>query len=279
MIELREDATGVIVEMRHAASGEPRRERFDRVFVAAGAIQSTRIVLASLQLFDHSLILKDSQKFIMPMLRLRRVPMSWPRAVTLAGAFIDFKVPGLSGHWVHGQVSGVNDYVLRRLKIDSAAPSLRRSVLAPLYERLLIAWCGLHSDLSSGITLTLTRAMRSGLPVLRLRPHYRPDAKRIVRRAARHLARRLLPSNTLGVTPALIMGRPGSGNHYGGTLPMRRHPRERLDTDVFGRIAEWRRIHLADGAILPSIPATTLALVQMANADRIATAVATGAAP
>lgn len=41
VVELREDDNGVTVEMRHASSGELRRERFDRVFVAAGAIQST----------------------------------------------------------------------------------------------------------------------------------------------------------------------------------------------------------------------------------------------
>jgi hypothetical protein len=54
---------------------------------------------------------------------------------------------------------------------------------------------------------------------------------------------------------------------------MRSQPRARLDTDIFGQLQEWRRIHVVDGSILPSIPATTLALVQMANADRIATGV------
>lgn len=273
VVALREDDAGVTVEMRHASSGEPRSERFDRVFLAAGAIQSTRIVLASLRLFDHTIILKDSQKFILPLIRLRRQPIKWPHTIALAGAFLEFKVPGMSDHWVHGQVSGVNDYVLRRLKIDPENWSLRALALAPFYERLLVAWCGLHSDHSSGIALTLTSTMRNGLPNLRLRPHRRPDLKRVVRRVARHLARRLLPTGTLGITTALIIGRPGSGNHYGGTLPMRKQPRERLDTDVLGRIGAWRRIHVVDGAILPSIPATTLALVQMANADRIASAV------
>ena len=278
VVELREESDGVTVEMRHATSGEQRRDHFDRVFLAAGAIQSTRIVLASLQFYDHTLKLKDSQKFIMPLARLRRSALSWPQSIALAGAFLDFKIPGLSDHWVHGQVSGMNDYILRRLKIVPGERSFRASMLAPIYERLLVAWCGLHSDHSSSIALTLTSTMRNGLPVMRLRPQRRPDAARIVRRVARHLARRLLPSGTLGVLPALIMGRPGSGNHYGGTLPMRQRPRERLDTDVLGRLVEWRRIHVVDGAILPSIPATTLALLQMANADRIATAVAAGEA-
>jgi hypothetical protein len=41
---------------------------------------------------------------------------------------------------------------------------------------------------------------------------------------------------------------------------------------ILGRPNHWLRIHVVDGSVLPSVPATTFALVQMANADRIATA-------
>jgi choline dehydrogenase-like flavoprotein len=271
---LREESKSVVVELRCCDSRELHEARFDRVFLAAGAIQSTRIVLNSLQLFDQKVFLKDSQKFILPLLRLRRSPLAWPNAVALAGAFIEFKVPGVSDHWIHAQVSGVNDYVLQRFKLAGGQPSIRGALLAPLYERLLIAWCGLHSDQSSRIALTLTSRTRDGLPVLRLDPDVRPGVKQTVRRIAHHLARKLLRTRTLALTPAFMLGNPGGGNHYGGSLPMRARPLERLDADPLGRVGDWRRIHVVDGAILPSIPATTMALLQMANADRIAMAVA-----
>jgi choline dehydrogenase-like flavoprotein len=268
---LREEAESVVVELRSSNGREQREARFDRVFLAAGAIQSTRIVLNSLRLFDQRVFLKDSQKFILPLLRLRRSPLSWPNAVALAGAFLEFKVPSVSDHWIHAQISAVNDYVLQRFKL---AGGIRRVLLAPLYERLLIAWCGLHSDQSSRIALTLTSRTRDGLPVLRLDADVRPGIKQIVRRIAHHLARRLVRSRTLALAPAFMLGNPGGGNHYGGSLPMRARPQERLDADPLGRVGDWRRIHVVDGAILPSIPATTMALLQMANADRIAMAVA-----
>jgi choline dehydrogenase-like flavoprotein len=270
---LREEAESVVVELRSSNGREQREARFDRVFLAAGAIQSTRIVLNSLRLFDQRVYLKDSQKFLLPLLRLRRSPLSWPNAVALPGAFIEFKVPDISDHWIHAQVSGVNDYVLRRFRLAAGQSSIRRTLLAPLYERLLVAWCGLHSDQSSRIALTLTSRMRDGLPVLRLDSDVRPGVKQTVRRIVLHLARRLLRTRTLALTSASLLGNPGSGNHYGGSLPMRARPHQRLDADLLGRVGGWRRIHVVDGAILPSIPATTMALLQMANADRIAVAV------
>jgi choline dehydrogenase-like flavoprotein len=270
---LEEDGTGVTLELRRAADREIRKERYDRVFVAAGAIQSTRIVLNSLGLFDTPVSMKDSQKFILPLLRARRSPLAWPNSVALAGAFLDFKVPGVSDHWVHAQVSSVNDYVLQRLRLAPHARSLKQRLLVPFYERLLIAWCGLHSEHSSSISLTLSSRRRDGLPILELRSEVNPRTPKLVRRIGRYLGKRLLRARTLAVLPALMLGPPGGGNHFGGTLPMRGRPSRPLETDLLGRPAGWRRIHVVDGAILPSIPATTLALVQMANADRIATTI------
>ena len=42
------------------------------------------------------------------------------------------------------------------------------------------------------------------------------------------------------------------------------------DTDLLGRPKGWNYIHVIDSSVLPSIPATTIGLVSMANAARIA---------
>jgi choline dehydrogenase-like flavoprotein len=60
-------------------------------------------------------------------------------------------------------------------------------------------------------------------------------------------------------------------SHFGGSFPMRRNPRAFNDTDVLGRPTGLSRVHLIDGSVLPTIPATTIMLQIMANADRIAT--------
>jgi choline dehydrogenase-like flavoprotein len=243
--------------------------RFDYVFVAAGAIQSTRILLASLKMYNITVGLKDSQKFVLPLLRFRRSAIAWPENVALASIFAEFKIPSISSHWVHAQISSVNDYVLRRLRVSLRSQGAWRRLLAPLLERTLIAWCGLHSDHSSSVALSLHR--KGGDSILRLRPEINPITRRVARSAAWQLARFVARGRTIAFAPAMILGKPGGGNHFGGTLPMRISPQAPLETDALGRLPAISRCHVVDGSILPSIPATTMALLLMANADRIAT--------
>ena len=43
-----------------------------------------------------------------------------------------------------------------------------------------------------------------------------------------------------------------------------------LESDLLGRPAGFRRVHVVDASVLPSLPATTITLSLMANAQRIA---------
>jgi choline dehydrogenase-like flavoprotein len=68
-------------------------------------------------------------------------------------------------------------------------------------------------------------------------------------------------------------GKPGRSFHSGGTFPMRRSPSS-LETDVYGCPDGFSRVHAVDSTVFPSVPATTITLSVMANAHRIASAVA-----
>jgi choline dehydrogenase-like flavoprotein len=74
------------------------------------------------------------------------------------------------------------------------------------------------------------------------------------------------------ITPMLKIGDHGQGAHIGGTFPMRDIPGP-FESDVLGRPYGAQRVHLVDGSVLPSIPATTVTLSIMANAYRIASEV------
>jgi len=267
--KFEEDADGVFVLARSTKTNEPLKEKFDYVFLAAGTIETTRIALTSLGLYDQTVLMKTSQKFVLPFLRLKRSALEWPKAVALASLFLDFKVPDLSDKWVHAQVSTTNDYVLKSLGVPPWHDTVRRRLLAPFFERLLVLWCGLHSDHSPGIALELEKS-KDGRSMLNMRALSEPDPGP----AARHVARHLAPfaRQCRGMIPAwaMRMSTAGGGNHIGATLPMRERPRGSQETDRLGRLAPYKRTHIVDGSVLPSLPSTTLALLQMANADRIA---------
>src|SRR5690606_35923401 len=170
----------------------------------------------------------------------------------------------------------INGYLLHRLGYEPEAAAWRRTLLRPLAERVLVAWCGLHSDHSGAIEATLTPPASAAPSILRLAARSGVTSEAAIQHAARRLARLALRSGTLALTPMLQTAPIGGGNHLGGCLPMRRHPTGRWDTDTLGRLQRWQRVHFVDGAVLPAIPATTLALTIMANADRIATAAPLG---
>lgn len=66
---------------------------------------------------------------------------------------------------------------------------------------------------------------------------------------------------------------PGNSFHYAGCLPMRADPGP-LETDRDGRLGGSRRVHVADAACFASLPSKNLTFTIMANAHRIGAAIA-----
>ena len=52
--------------------------------------------------------------------------------------------------------------------------------------------------------------------------------------------------------------------------------RHAWETDLLGRPGGWSRVHVVDSSVFPSLPGTTVALLAMANAVRIADAAIEG---
>jgi choline dehydrogenase-like flavoprotein len=71
-------------------------------------------------------------------------------------------------------------------------------------------------------------------------------------------------------TPMLQLGEPGRGFHTGGTFPMSTKPAG-FESDLLGRPAQMKRLHVIDASSLPSIAGTTITYTVMANAHRIGT--------
>lgn len=63
----------------------------------------------------------------------------------------------------------------------------------------------------------------------------------------------------------------GKSYHFGGSFSHAKAVQgDFLNTDRVGRLKQWKHIHMVDGSVFPSVPATTFTLTVMANAHRIA---------
>lgn len=242
---------------------------FDRVFLAAGAVGSTRIVLQSKRIHGREIRLLSTAGFVAPLFRLNRAKLQWPEVNTLPGLFLEFKVKDLSDHWVHTQIGTPNELVLEKLGVKWKAGGIVGRLKKRIAEHLIVAQCNLHSDHANGYFLKIeqNRGDRYGRLVSR-----REDggvAVPAVRKTARTMlaiARRI---GCYSMMPLLQNSLRSGGFHLGGTLPMRKNPQEETDTNLLGNPRGWRRTHVVDSSIFPSLPGTTIGLLAMANAARI----------
>lgn len=252
---------------RSARDGSKSTVTADRVYVAGGALGSAKIILKSLNAYGHSLSLKDSQYFGFPILRwdsvkdVMREPMH-----TMAQLFLEIQNPALAHNPAHLQIYTYNDVFRDQLKKRlGPLKGIEPLVANRLYGRLFFANGYLHSSDSSSISVCLEGDERQAR--LELRSNMNPIALKVAQRLVKSLAK----LRFLRITPLafmMIFGKPGKSNHVGGTFPMRHKPGA-FETDIYGRVSGFKKVHIVDSSIFPSVPATTITLNVMANAHRI----------
>jgi choline dehydrogenase-like flavoprotein len=228
----------------------------ERVFVAAGALNSTEIMLRSLG--RQEAVLRDSQYFILPLLRAEAARRVADEALhTLAQVFIEIDDPAVNIFGVHLQIYGYSDVLAAAVRAK-----LPGWVAARLLERMMVVQGYLHSAHSGRI---LVRLEGDGLAV---RTERGAETAQVLRAIGRKLRGMAGAMRGWPVMAMLQVTEPGRGFHAGGSFPMAAAPGAG-ETDRLGRPAGMARVHMVDAAVLPSIAATTITLTAMANAWRI----------
>jgi choline dehydrogenase-like flavoprotein len=239
----------------------------DRVYLACGFLETTALLLRSLDRYDRVTAASDSQYFLLPLLRFRGTAGVRSESLhTLAQLFLEINDPKVSPYTVHLQTYTYNELfeVAVRSAFFGAGGFLPT---AALLSRLLLFQGYLHSSQSGRLSMELRRES-SGDDLLYVSATKRPETRRQIGALIRKLFTMAAELRAVPLPSQLRVGGPGRGFHGGGSLPMREHP-EGMESDVFGRPAGLRRIHAVDSSIFPSIPATTITLTAMANAHRI----------
>jgi choline dehydrogenase-like flavoprotein len=248
----------------HAKSLDGQRsEVFEarKLLLAAGAINSARIALASNRDFTTRVPISDNPIAVFPLLDLGSI----------------------------GAALGTHDAAVAQLNV--VVEDEGRTFQGSIYG----STGALRSDLLANFPLPLRSSVafaRACAPALTLLMLFYPEAPRptnflrlredgITLEAAyqwspdRELERRLCRVwRRLGVVciPGLIQHPwPGGGIHYAGTMPMAGRPEGRYQAGADGRLNGTRHVYLCDGAVFPTLPAKNLTYTLMALALRTAT--------
>jgi GMC oxidoreductase len=240
----------------------------DRVFLGAGVLATTAIVLRSLNLYDEPVTFHDSHYFMMPMLRLTGAPAFERKNLqTMSQIFIEIMDEKLSPFATHLQVYTYSDLFEQPIR-KMLGPLARIFPWNSFLSRMILVQGFLHSNDSPGFIGQLERVGDSDQ--LRLTAKKRPETNIFLKK----LMKKLWSFGALtGAWPVPAMnqeGEPGRSFHTGGTFPMALHPKG-LESDLQGRPPGLTRTHVVDASVLPSIAGTTITYTVMANAHRIGT--------
>ena len=259
------------IDYLNLENGKNETFEADYVFVAAGAVNSTKIAIKSFGLEKEAVRFQKTGGFVRPYFSLRKIGFDWPKQNTQANIFMEIKDVNLSKFWIHSQVSSPNDIVVLGLGYLNSQRLLR--LLTPLkgffLNHLVIVMTNLHSAEGPFYNLT-TKPVGDDLKfngVLEIPHSYRKFENRVERKIKKSLARIglfAIPFTRKGVSN-------GPGYHVGGSMPI--GGKGKLATDELGRFTHNSKISFVDTSVLPSIPATTIGFFTMANAHRITTRV------
>jgi hypothetical protein len=264
------------VTARSLSTGQVETFSAEKIFVACGALGTTRLVAHSIGRWSVPIHIKESMQFLIPFLSPRGTRfLKQDGSFTLNQFNIVLPFDGI-GH----DLVQIHGYPYNEA-MDSALPAFLRgkafsAVRTALLKRITVGLGYLPSWWSSGFDVVLDRPdSDEELPPMTVQPSVQSDdtTTKMLRQVVRRLVRSAPSLGVVPVVPQITLAAPGKSYHFGGSFPHALVPQDDLESDVLGRVHPWQNIHLVDASVFPTIPATTFTLSIMANAHRIARSV------
>lgn len=273
-LSFAETPGGVALECRPVDGGETVRFSARRLVLAAGTFGTARIVARSLGLFGRRLPMVCNPYTYYPCVNLNGLGRpAADRRHSLTQLAMIYDPDGTKERMVHPQLYSYRSLLLFKL-IKESPLDVRdsRLLMQALCDHFTIV--GIHHEDRPADGKHLVVHDDPASPAGRIDFTYRESEAESRHRLA--CERRLCGFlRTLRNIPLKAI-RPGHGSsiHYGGTFPMSSKDGDALTTTPDGELRAAPRVVVADGSLLPHLPAKGLTLTLMANADRVGSALA-----
>lgn len=266
---------GVLVRALDVATNQPSLHRARRLLLCAGAINSARIALHSLDAFGARAPILCNPYLYMPCIQWRMLGRSArDRRHSLSQLVALYEPRDAPDDLISVQLYGYRSLLLFKLAKEMPLPGWAGVLTARvLLNSLVIA--GLHHSDAPGASKSMRIEPRAGAPLPEVVFEYTASQEEGHRRRSREdEVIRLLRS--LGLLPFARM-HPGAASsiHYAGTLPIDGEAgTATFTTDLRGCLRARPRVFVGDSATFRHLPAKGLTFTIMANALRVAEEVA-----
>jgi choline dehydrogenase-like flavoprotein len=262
VIKIREQKERVLVSGIDKLGSPMNDISFDKIYIAAGALESFRI-LATSGLVDTKTKLRDSATFFLPLLASRRLGSANTNSFALSQIFLKL-LSSSNNNPNQYQLYEYSEDLLNRAKaINPIIRIIPNFVLRLIMKRILVAIGYLDGEQSPSIKMQLLDDGNVDLTLDESGVSFMQREK-VIRRSIKELSSELLPLGLRPISMLKINSQPGEGVHSGGWLRMGEK------ASLLGVPIGCSNIHVVDSSILPSIAAGPITFTVMANAMRIA---------
>ena len=234
---------------------------FDRVFLAAGALSTSQVLLNS-KLLEKAVI-RDSPVTIVPFISTRFKKFSSTPRITLSEMFISLNQNQKSSQHIFMQCYGMSSDLTNRILLEK--PFLKiipKRVLRYFLNRVAIAM--IFQDMEYGGEILVSKSTDGSVHLTELAHRSKLGVVEL-RSALKKLKKvRMFPLWSFRHT-----GRVGEGYHFGASITQKDYDVDKNGAKWLGTLSDSKRLHIVDSSVLPVIPCYPTTYTTMANAYRI----------
>lgn len=262
VISLKESTSGIGIAAVDLQGQQHTLNGFEKVFLAAGPLESFRI-LASSNIVNDTEVLKDSATFFIPLFALPKLGRLHQNSFGLSQLFIRLNKNESSPASQYQLYEYSEDLIVRAKKALPFGAIIPNSILRFILKRMLVAIGYLDGANSPSIQMRLLED-GSLLSTLDTTGKTFKERNQSIKFAIKRFSTYVWKCGLLPIPFLTQIAVPGEGAHFGSWLPMGDK------SDLLGRPIGSKNVHVVDSSVLPTIAPGPITFTVMANARRIA---------
>jgi ferredoxin len=264
VMKLNESISGVEIEAVDIHGKPHVLDKFEKVFLAAGSLESFRILATSKMIGGHG-ILKDSATFFVPLISLPKLGGNLNNSFGLSQLFIRLNKTNSHVASQYQVYEYSEDLIIRAKKVLPLGTFIPNSILRFFLKKMMVAIGYLDGADSPNIQMRLLEDGSLFSELDRTGKSFK-ERNQVIKLSIKRLSKYARPCGLLPIPFLTQIAVPGEGVHFGSWLPMGDK------SDLLGRPLGSQNIHVVDSSVLPSIAPGPITFTVMANAMRIAEA-------
>lgn len=249
--KVQEVSKNGLVTVELMKQGQKEIKKFNKVFVGAGAIGTSKLMLNSIENLKEVEI-KSNDLITIPYLRFSKYTK---KLHTFSDIFFNFKKNNLN---FFGQIYGISENLFKMSVNAVPIATKLKYFVKPILRFSGGIFLYIDESISSSLILKKNNILNSGEKL----------SSKKLRKALFFLFKTFFKAGVL-ILPFLgTKKKYGNSNHYGAQFPLN-NPSNQFATDSKGRLSQFNNIHIIDSSSLPYLEPGPITLTVMANSYRI----------